>query len=595
MHVRIKILLLVLAAVTAVHVTQIRTGYAYDDIEAILENDDLRDWSKAGDLLKTNYWGSRNIGLYRPLVQLSFLIDGAGFGFDPAVSHGIQLILHLAVVGLLFLLLTRIGLSDGMSGVSAVLYGLSPAILGGSVWISGRTDVLSALFVLAGLHASISASQRDEGFAGRWTVTAAVCYLLGLMSKEMAVTLPLFVLLLPGGPAWRRIPALTVAFAIYLVMRHNAVTGFLPSFIEDGVGVVFKDRDIFERVVMGCRACLRLLALTIVPVGLAADHRAHEWAHPEANPGSGVVFFIGWVAMLWYARRLRRDGNETMAFLLGACALSLLPILQIIPIGAVMAERFNYTPALFLLPFAVWLGGRGCERWAPRLAAPLLLIALVGSGVITAVRIPVYTDRGTYCRDVVRAYPHDEKAWNNLGVYLYLPDERLEGHKPDYAAADRAFAKAIEVYSGKDTYKKARLNRARALLERQRVEGDTVDLSPIDTWLAGGEKERNPDALYLLGKADLRTGRAARSDERRRKWFRSSYERLSLAARRFEEKGRSRLRQAAAWKEAGLAAQEMGDHQGMITAWTEALKRNPNIQGAAVMRRRLAAIDPSRR
>ena len=447
--------------------------------------------------------------------------------------------------------------------------------------------------MLAALHATVTATARGEGMFGRWSVVAGLCFILGLMSKEMAVTLPLLVLLLPGGPSWRRLPPLAIAFGLYLILRVNAVEGVLPSFVGDGDGVVFHDRSLIERLVMGCRACLRLLALVIAPFGLAADHRAHPWAQPDAHAGSGLVAFAIWIGMLWGTLRLRRGGQAPMAFLLGACAVSLLPILQVIPIGAVMAERFNYTPALFLVPFCVWAAGRMCQRWAPRLAAPLLLVALVGSATCTAIRIPVYNDRGTYCRDVVRAYPHDEKAWNNLGVFHYMPLPDLEGHEPDYVAADDAFARAVAAYSGEGTYGKGRLNRARALLERQRVEGDSVDLAPIDDWLGSVERAKrpNPDALYLLGKADLRTGRASRNDVRRRKWFRSSHERLTRAARRFKEsRPNSRGRQAAALKEAGLAAQEMGDFPGMITAWRAALALKPNMQGAAVMRRRLEAI-----
>ena len=136
-----KILALVLVVVAAVHAPQLRCTYVYDDVEAILEHPDLRSWDRAGALLQTSYWGSRNVGLYRPFVQLTYLVDGAGFGFDPVVSHGIQMSLHLTVVGLLFVFLRRLGMKAGGAGVSAILFGLNPAMLAASVWISGRTDV----------------------------------------------------------------------------------------------------------------------------------------------------------------------------------------------------------------------------------------------------------------------------------------------------------------------------------------------------------------------------------------------------------------------------------------------------------------------
>ena len=140
---------------------------------------------------------------------------------------------------------------------------------------------------------------------------------------------------------------LGIAFGLYLVLRINAVDGVLPAYAGSGSGVLFVDQGLGDRVAMGCRACFRLLAMTIVPVGVAADHRAHAWALRDAPGGlTAVLAFLLWVAMLWGAWRLRSRGRAVDGFLLGGLALSLLPILQVIPIGAVMAERINYTPGL---------------------------------------------------------------------------------------------------------------------------------------------------------------------------------------------------------------------------------------------------------
>lgn len=577
-----KILALVLVVVAVVHAPQLRCSYAYDDVEAILEHPDLRSWDGAGALLLTNYWGSRNIGLYRPLVQLSYLVDGAGFGFDPRASHSIQMLLHLAVVGLLFIFLRRLGVGAGGAAASALLFGVNPAMLGASVWISGRTDVLSALFVLLGLISALSARARGEGLWGMRTIGLGICFLLGLMSKEMAVTLPLLVLLLPGRGHWRRLPMLGIAFGLYLVLRVSAVDGVLPSFAGDGAGVVFAEQGIGTRFAMGCRACFRLLALVVLPVGVAADHRAHAWALRDAPGGLTAVLALAlYAAMLWGAWRLLSRGRRIDGFLLGGLAVSLLPILQIIPIGAVMAERFNYTPSLLLTPLLVRAVASVSRRSMPQLAALAFLGALVMGAFVTTRRIPVYTDRGSYCEDVIRAYPEDHKAWNNLGVYHYLPDPYVDRHDRDFEAADRAFARAVELHPG---YARGRLNRARALLERQRLLDEDVDLRPIEEWLALGLRREHPDALNLAARADLRIGRSRRPGPTRTARLESAYERFVLAAKRFA----TRDREAGAWKEAGIAAKEHGKVSKMKEAYRRALELRPDIQGAAAMRR---AID----
>ena len=88
-----RALVLVIVAVTVAHGPQLRCGYVYDDFEGIIDNPRLQSWQHVGELWSTNYWGSRNIGLYRPLVQMSYLVDGAGLGFDPVASHLFQVVL----------------------------------------------------------------------------------------------------------------------------------------------------------------------------------------------------------------------------------------------------------------------------------------------------------------------------------------------------------------------------------------------------------------------------------------------------------------------------------------------------------------------
>ncbi len=574
-------LLGLIALVALVHLRALETGYTYDDVEAILENPDLRSWSKAPDLFATNYWGSRNIGLYRPLVQLSYLVDGAGFGFDARVSHTIQLLLHLAVVALVFVFLARLGVARGAAWCGAALFGVSPALLEGSVWISGRTDVLAALFMsVALILAAARPGDRDDGDAARpfdrRSILIALAFLLGLFSKEMAVTLPALILLLPGRGHWRRTPMLLVAFAIYVAFRASAVDGVLPTWAGEGEGVVLQDHDALDRVAIGARACARLLAMVLAPVGLAADHRAHPWALPETVADAGAfAILIGAALLCWWAiRRRRRD--PVGGFLWSALPISLLPISQLIPIGAVMAERFNYVPAIFLLGGVVHLASRVLRgRLAP--LAPMLALTTLGLAIaLTLHRIPVYDTRGSFCTDVLRRYPHDYKALNNLGVY-----HMLERKPPDPVAAEAAFLHALEIHPA---YRRGRLNLARARLERERHGDRSVDLDRLFADLEPLLDRGDPDALYLGGKLALR--RAEREPAARATHLESALERYLLAAERFRSRGAGQeARIAAALKEAGIAARDLGDVEQAAQLWRDALALQPAFDDAPAMRR----------
>ena len=576
-----NLLLIVLGAVLLVQMTSLKAGYCYDDVEAILENPDLVRMEALPDLFRTNYWGAdRNIGLYRPLVQVSYMLEGVTVGWNPMVSHGINLALHLITVALLFLFLRRLLISVPTAAWASIAFGVHPALLDASVWISGRTDVMSALFMLLALHGALTARSRGEGFVGWATISCAVTVLLGLFSKEMAVTTPLLILLLPGRRHWRLMPAIGGAFVIYLIFRTTAVEGVLPSWAP-AAGVALEGRDLFERVCLGTRALMRLAAMLILPIGLAGDHRGHAWAQPDALVGlTGVAAVFVYVWVVYRGLRERRR-DETLSFFILGSALTWLPVQQIVPIGAVMAERFNYTPAMFILPLVGillyrWLS----ERWPGPLRG-LAVVSILGLAIVTLVRMPIYTDRGTYDRDVLLAYPEDHRAWNNLGVYLFLPLQDHEWHDPDYEAADEAFAEAMRILPG---YRRGRLNRVRAALESD-AHGLPVDFAKAESWITPLVRRNVGDAHYLLGKLLHRQALKMEPGDERKEHARMAGDAFQRAGVRMKEEGRHPHRQAQAWKEAGRALRDADDLEGTIEVWKKALSLNPTIGSHDAMRR----------
>lgn len=518
------------------HAPAAGTGYVYDDREAILRNEDLQSFGGLRAVLTTNYWGPRNIGLYRPLVQVSYLLEGATVGFIPAVSHLVNLLLHLCAVLLLHAFLLRLQVPSGAALAGAALFGVHPALLDAAVWISGRTDVLAALFVLAGLLAGLRAGARGEGPLGRSTLFLGACYLLGLLSKEMAGTLPLLLLLLQGRKAWARMPVLAHALVAYLLLRLLAVEGFVPAGAGPE-GVVLEDRSLLERLCVGAAAMVRLLLLLPLPVGLAADHRADPLAAPEAPAGMLAVGALVLLAGLLAGGIVARRRRHATGFLLAAIPVSLLPVLQVVPIGAVMAERFLYLPAAFLLPLLV-LVVRAALPAGGTLRVAVGCAAVLAAGVVTWARIPVYENDGAYFKDVVRAYPQDERAWNNLGVYL-----ADRARPPEPRQAERALRRALHIRPG---YRKAAFNLGALYLDHD-LEAARGFLEPR----AG----HDPALLYLLGRVDLEQAR--REPDRASGLLPRAEQRLEEAAAALETRGRT-ARAARAWRSAAAAADLLG-------------------------------------
>lgn len=180
----ITILLAFICALTTVDV-----GFVSDDfvlIEAASETSVFQAFT-------SNWLGERNAGgFYRPMAVLLFKMDAALHGRNPGGYHWTNLWLHLLASLLTFLLVLRIQ-NDGLTATLAgAFFAVMPAHTEAIAWISGRTDLLCAVFYLLSLNlfAAINPRQSRGCLLGVLSLSAG---LLAMLSKEMGYTLPLMI------------------------------------------------------------------------------------------------------------------------------------------------------------------------------------------------------------------------------------------------------------------------------------------------------------------------------------------------------------------------------------------------------------------
>lgn len=125
---------------------------------------------------------------YIPLTILSFAIEYHWVGLNPLVYHLTNLVLHMTVVGLLFLLALRMGLSVIGAGLAALLFGIHPLHVESVAWVTERKDVLYAFFYMLALiswWSYITAGRRMS------YVYSILFGALSVLAKPMALSLPL--------------------------------------------------------------------------------------------------------------------------------------------------------------------------------------------------------------------------------------------------------------------------------------------------------------------------------------------------------------------------------------------------------------------
>lgn len=178
----------------------------WDDDVHVLENITIRglDFEHIQDMFTTTV-----NKIYIPLTSLSFAAEYHFFGYDPFVYHFDNILLHLLVVALIFLLGRKLGLSEVAAGIAAFIFGIHPIHVESVAWITERKDVLYAAFYMAAVLSYVFYldSFKVKGASGKkvqkkeekvygflaWTTIFGV---LSMLAKPMALSLPLILLLL---------------------------------------------------------------------------------------------------------------------------------------------------------------------------------------------------------------------------------------------------------------------------------------------------------------------------------------------------------------------------------------------------------------
>lgn len=312
------------------------------------------------------------MGHYMPLTWLSFALTYVVAGMNPWGYHLGSLLLHAVNAGLVTWLAWRLigaarsrdaaggpdraertALTVG-AGVAGLAFGVHPLRAESVAWATDRGDVLCATFYLAALLAYLRAV---DGGGLRWRPWGALALLAmaaALLSKEIAVTLPVVLLILDAYPLRRptpraarvreKLPFLVLALVGAAVAVAARAAGARFSTVEQfGVGA---------RIAMAAYSAWYLVAASVWPSRLAPYHEPPvrvDLLAPRFLAAALAVLALT-AAVVVLRRRWPAGLASWTAYL-----LALLPVSGLVHSGShLVAERYAYLPGVAL---ALLLGG----------------------------------------------------------------------------------------------------------------------------------------------------------------------------------------------------------------------------------------------
>lgn len=430
---------LLLAAVALAYWPGRTGGYAFDDFPNIVDNIALHvstlDWPSwlAASL------SSSASELQRPLAMLTFAINHYFTGLDPAPLKLTNLAIHLLNTLLVFALIRHVlALSDAGDATRrewatrfiTATWAMHPINLMAVLFIVQRMESLSHLFVFAGLCLYLLGRQRQlEGRSG-WTCILVGLLggtMLGALSKESAVLLPLYAFLmelcLPGLRfSEGRDRRLQVLFALVLFLPAIlGVAWLLPKALAPDGGYAIRHYSMGERLLTEGRVVMDYLRWSVFPsLGeLGLYHDDYRVSRGLLSPPSTLFALVGLsllAGLAWWLRARRPLVALGVSWFLGAQLLTA----TFLPLELVYEHRNYFASLGICLALADLLLLAPRTPGARRVGAMVAILALLGFVATTHLRAREWSDPYRFASSEASKHPTSPRATYALGQALVI-------------------------------------------------------------------------------------------------------------------------------------------------------------------------------
>ena len=357
--------------------------------------------------------------------------------------------------------------------IVALFFAIHPMHVESVAWISERKDVLYSFFYIGSLIAYINYLKKSK--KTKYLLYSLSLFIFSLLSKSMAVTLPLVLILIDyyykrkfkNKVIVEKIPffVLSILFGIIAILSQKAsgATDISPLF------------SLLDKVFIAGYAIMFYIVKMFVPFKLSALH----YYPIKVNGVLPVEYYIAFVVIMLVillVYRMNKSNNFRKVLIFGMLffLITIFLVLQIIPIGNVItAERYTYIPyiGLFFIIGQSYCYLVDSKNFGKKMK-PFLVILLIGYTVFFSIttfnRNKVWKNGIVLFSDVIENYPFICHAYWARGIAKYNNND-FKGSIDDYD-------KSIEL---NHSYLKAYNNRGGVKFILQDYKGAIKDFNKV--------------------------------------------------------------------------------------------------------------------
>ncbi len=412
----------------AVYGNSLNGKFIWDDEYLVRDNVYIKNWSHIPKIFTKDIaaGAGRKYNFYRPLQMLTYTIDYSLWKLDVKGYHLTNILLHILVALGIYWLINILYDDRLLSLLTGIFFLVHPIHTEAIAYISGRADSLAVLFML--LCFVFYVKKPSLGVY----ILMLLSYILALLSRENSLILPALLLLYHYTfkkklKVKKFLSILSIA-SIYILLRFTALKYLLPD--------IFWLTNVFERIPGFFVAITNYIRLILLPFNLHMEYGdkllLFHLTDPQAIAGIIILF-----SLLIYAFR-KRNSNVLVFFSISWFFVALLPVSNLYPVNAYMAEHWLYLPSIgFFLLLAKGLSYiyRTKEFRIFTIVSTIGLLAFYS--YLTVRQNAYWREPLAFYERILKYTPDSSRVYNNLGL-LYNAINKKED-------AIASYKKAIEI------------------------------------------------------------------------------------------------------------------------------------------------------
>lgn len=440
------------------NIAALGNDFTYDDIEFVVQNSKIREIPNLLSLLTEN---TAPLTSYRPLTLLSYAIEYNFFKLNPVYYHFNNLLLHTLVCIVLYLFLNVV-LERNKAFLVSLLFSVLPihSEVVGSVF--GRSELLSALFILLTLLSFVSISKKNFSnlilYLFSFFFSLSAC-----LSKESGVhVLPLLILIFYffNSKDFLKVQIVFLITAFLSIFTFLLLRGIaLESFFSVGFERPFIDNPLvsftpFYRAINGIYLQFKYFYLCIIPQSLSADYSFDHLSLIENiyDYRALLILFVMPFAVYLLAKKPKSEVSFYILWFIFSFAVTSNIFLAT---GTIFGERLAYLPSVAVVGFIAYLLQK---KISPSRQKYYFIFLLASYAIFNLFHLRVWQNNQNLFSYQIEVSPESVRTLNNYGISLLEKGEEKQAEKylleaflkaPEYATPANSIAK---IYANKGRF-----------------------------------------------------------------------------------------------------------------------------------------------